>query len=153
MNKGSRLEPRTGPRPILILRMTTLFFLRTLLLSTRSDGMRVLLQILGTLPVGASSFPGWINARSELTLARKIATIVLIVWRGVCFDAQHLKPQQLECLGASPLHLWGFLWRWLWGSRDTLVRERLSDRTMVATFDDRSAFLVSERTGFVAKKR
>jgi hypothetical protein len=28
------------------------------------------------------------------TLARKIATIVLIVWkRGVCFDAQHLKPQ------------------------------------------------------------
>ena len=29
-----------------------------------------------------------------LTLARKIATIVLIVWkRGVCFDAQHLKPQ------------------------------------------------------------
>ncbi|MGC2002590.1 MAG: hypothetical protein WA658_22225 [Candidatus Acidiferrales bacterium] len=31
---------------------------------------------------------------SRLTLARKIATIVLIVWkRGVCFDAQHLKPQ------------------------------------------------------------
>src|ERR1700674_3366658 len=29
-----------------------------------------------------------------LTLARKIATIVLIVWkRGACFDAQHLKPQ------------------------------------------------------------
>jgi hypothetical protein len=26
-------------------------------------------------------------------LARKIATIVLIVWkRGVCFDANHLKP-------------------------------------------------------------
>jgi len=32
--------------------------------------------------------------RARLTLARKIATIVLIVWkRGVCFDAQHLKPQ------------------------------------------------------------
>jgi transposase len=30
----------------------------------------------------------------RLTLARKIATIALIVWkRGVCFDAQHLKPQ------------------------------------------------------------
>ena len=33
-------------------------------------------------------------AMARLTLARKIATIVLIVWkRGVCFDAQHLKPQ------------------------------------------------------------
>jgi transposase len=32
--------------------------------------------------------------RARLTLARKIATIVLIVWKkGVCFDAQHLKPQ------------------------------------------------------------
>src|SRR6202048_1763135 len=31
---------------------------------------------------------------ARLTLARKIATIVLIVWkRGVCFDAQHLKPK------------------------------------------------------------
>ena len=31
---------------------------------------------------------------ARLTLARKIATIVLIVWkRGVNFDAQHLKPQ------------------------------------------------------------
>jgi transposase len=31
---------------------------------------------------------------ARLTPARKIATIVLIVWkRGVCFDAQHLKPQ------------------------------------------------------------
>jgi transposase len=31
---------------------------------------------------------------ARLTLARKIATVVLIVWkRGVCFDAQHLKPQ------------------------------------------------------------
>ncbi|MGA8010894.1 MAG: hypothetical protein WB949_00515, partial [Candidatus Acidiferrales bacterium] len=31
---------------------------------------------------------------ARLTLARKIATIVLIIWkRGVCFDAQHLKPQ------------------------------------------------------------
>ena len=31
---------------------------------------------------------------AKLTLARKIATIVLIVWkRGVCFDANHLKPQ------------------------------------------------------------
>jgi hypothetical protein len=31
---------------------------------------------------------------ARLTLARTIATIVLIVWkRGVCFDAQHLKPQ------------------------------------------------------------
>jgi transposase len=31
---------------------------------------------------------------ARLTLARKIATIVLIVWRrGVCFDASHLKPQ------------------------------------------------------------
>jgi transposase len=31
---------------------------------------------------------------ARLTLARKIATIVLIVWKkGVCFDAQHLKPQ------------------------------------------------------------
>ena len=31
---------------------------------------------------------------ARLTLARKIATIVLIVWkRGVCFDANHLKPQ------------------------------------------------------------
>ena len=31
---------------------------------------------------------------ARLTLARKIATIMLIVWkRGVCFDAQHLKPQ------------------------------------------------------------
>jgi hypothetical protein len=34
---------------------------------------------------------------ARLTLARKIATIVLIVWkRGVCFDAQHLKPQTLS---------------------------------------------------------
>jgi len=32
---------------------------------------------------------------ARLTLARKIATIVLIVWkRGVCFDANHLKPQK-----------------------------------------------------------
>ena len=31
---------------------------------------------------------------ARLTLARKIATIVLIIWkRGACFDAQHLKPQ------------------------------------------------------------
>ena len=31
---------------------------------------------------------------ARLTLARKIATIVLIVWkRGVSFDAQRLKPQ------------------------------------------------------------
>ena len=31
---------------------------------------------------------------ARLTLARKIATIVLIVWkRGGCFDAQYLKPQ------------------------------------------------------------
>src|SRR5262249_16343158 len=31
---------------------------------------------------------------ARLTLARKIATIVLIVWKkGVCFDAQRLKPQ------------------------------------------------------------
>src|SRR6267378_3805004 len=31
---------------------------------------------------------------ARLTLARKIATIVLMVWkRGACFDAQHLKPQ------------------------------------------------------------
>ena len=31
---------------------------------------------------------------ARLNLARKIATIVLIVWkRGACFDAQHLKPQ------------------------------------------------------------
>src|SRR5215510_4411215 len=31
---------------------------------------------------------------ARLTLARKIATIVLIIWKkGVCFDAQHLKPQ------------------------------------------------------------
>jgi transposase len=31
---------------------------------------------------------------ARLTLARKIATIVLILWKkGVCFDAQHLKPQ------------------------------------------------------------
>src|ERR1700678_443192 len=31
---------------------------------------------------------------ARLTLARKIATIVLMVWkRGVCFEAQHLKPQ------------------------------------------------------------
>jgi len=31
---------------------------------------------------------------ARLTLARKIATMVLIVWKkGVCFDANHLKPQ------------------------------------------------------------
>jgi hypothetical protein len=31
---------------------------------------------------------------ARLTLAWKIATIVLIAWkRGVCFDANHLKPQ------------------------------------------------------------
>ena len=31
---------------------------------------------------------------ARLTLARKIAAIILIVWKkGVCFDAQHLKPQ------------------------------------------------------------
>ena len=31
---------------------------------------------------------------ARLTLARKIAAIALIVWKkGVCFDAQHLKPQ------------------------------------------------------------
>ena len=31
---------------------------------------------------------------ARLTLARKIAAIVLIVWKkGVCFDAQHLKSQ------------------------------------------------------------
>jgi hypothetical protein len=40
---------------------------------------------------------------ARLTLARKIATIVLIVWKkGVSCDAHHLK--QLECLGSSPLH-------------------------------------------------
>ncbi len=38
---------------------------------------------------------------ARLTLARKIATIVLIVWkRGVCFDAQHLKPQT-ACVSLS----------------------------------------------------
>ena len=31
---------------------------------------------------------------ARLTLARKIAAIVLLVWKkGVCFDAQHMKPQ------------------------------------------------------------
>jgi transposase len=31
---------------------------------------------------------------ARLTLARKIATITLVIWkRGVCFDAEHLKPQ------------------------------------------------------------
>jgi hypothetical protein len=31
---------------------------------------------------------------ARLTLARKLATIVLIIWKkGVCFDANHLKPQ------------------------------------------------------------
>ena len=31
---------------------------------------------------------------ARLTLARKTATIVLLVWKkGVCFDANHLKPQ------------------------------------------------------------
>jgi transposase len=31
---------------------------------------------------------------ARLTLARKIATIVLLVWKkGVCFDARYLKPQ------------------------------------------------------------
>ena len=31
---------------------------------------------------------------TRLTLAGKIATIVLLVWKkGVCFDANHLKPQ------------------------------------------------------------
>jgi hypothetical protein len=31
---------------------------------------------------------------ARLTLARKIATIILMVWKkGVRFDAQHLKPQ------------------------------------------------------------
>ena len=33
-------------------------------------------------------------AMARLTLARKIAAITLIVWKkGVCFDAEHLKPQ------------------------------------------------------------
>jgi transposase len=37
---------------------------------------------------------GMRSEMARLTLARKIATIVLIVWKkGVCFDAQHLKPQ------------------------------------------------------------
>jgi transposase len=37
---------------------------------------------------------GMRSEMARLTLARKIATIVLIVWkRGVSFDAQHLKPQ------------------------------------------------------------
>jgi len=36
---------------------------------------------------------------ARLTLARKIATIALIVWKkGVCFDAQYLKPQTAWCL-------------------------------------------------------
>jgi transposase len=39
-------------------------------------------------------------------------------------DANHLKPQQLECLGSTPLHPGDLLWRWPVGSRDTLVRER-----------------------------
>ena len=57
--------------------------------------------------IGASSKPGPFQEfysalltkgirpeMARLTLARKIATIVLIVWkRGGCFDAQHLKPQ------------------------------------------------------------
>jgi len=31
---------------------------------------------------------------ARLTLARKIATIALLIWKkGVCFDAQYLKPQ------------------------------------------------------------
>ena len=65
---------------------------------------------------------------ARLTLARKIATIVLIVWkRGVCFDAQHLKTtNSLSVSERFLLHLWGFLWRWPFGSRDTLVRERVS---------------------------
>jgi hypothetical protein len=38
----------------------------------------------------------------RLSLARKIATIVLIVWkRGVCFDAQHLKPFILNSLAVE----------------------------------------------------
>jgi len=43
---------------------------------------------------------------ARLTLARKIAAIILIVWKkGVSFDAEHLNHKQLECLW-SPLHPW-----------------------------------------------
>jgi len=40
---------------------------------------------------------------AHLTLARKIAAITLIVWKkGVRFDAEHLKKQQLERLFENP---------------------------------------------------
>ena len=43
---------------------------------------------------GAGIAAGMRPEMARLTLARKIATIVLMVWkRGVNFDAQHLKPQ------------------------------------------------------------
>jgi hypothetical protein len=43
---------------------------------------------------GALVAKGMRPEMARLTLARKIATIVLIVWkRGVCFDAHYLKPQ------------------------------------------------------------
>ena len=65
---------------------------------------------------------------ARLTLARKIATIVLIVWkRGVSFDAQYLKSQSSLSVSDRVRSISGyFLWRWLSGPRDTLVRERVS---------------------------
>jgi len=44
--------------------------------------------------LGILQTPHRFRTKRRLTLARKIATIVLMVWkRGVNFDAQHLKPQ------------------------------------------------------------
>jgi hypothetical protein len=45
-------------------------------------------------PTFSAACKGMRPEMARLTLARKIATIVLIVWkRGVNFDAQYLKPQ------------------------------------------------------------
>ena len=70
-------------------------------------GIAVVLNLFKGAAIVASSKPGPFQKfyaalltkgirpeMARLTLARKIATIVLIVWkRGVSFDAQHLKPQ------------------------------------------------------------
>jgi len=80
-------------------RYKTLLLAKQEELSVARDGATALVPPAGEsegdlIDQANSDAEGMRPEMARLTLARKIATIVLIVWkRGVCFDAQRLKPQ------------------------------------------------------------
>jgi hypothetical protein len=85
---------------------------------------------------------------ARLTLARKIATIVLIVWK----TRSVLRPPTSETTNSMSVSdrirsISGkFLWRWPLGSRDTLVRERVSAGTLGGLSRDPSPSRITRKS-------